>query len=229
MKKSIQKVILCLLIIALSVGVWRWIPARYPISSVQVFGAHPHLTQTELMDTVIPYLNDGFFGLNGHDLHDALKHSPWLETVTIRRIWPSRIQIYLEEYRPQVRWNQTGVMSSTGSFIPTPLTALDNALPLLEGPDEQRALVFATYQALNRLLEPYFILQLSLAPWGSWRLQLNNSVEVTLGKTDIQARLQRFLDAMPTLENQKREIATVDLRYTSGFAVGWRTNSRTEQ
>ena len=50
--------------------------------------------------------------------------------------------------------------------------------------------------------------------------------EIRLGRRDIDERLYRFFDVVaPALANELKRVAYVDLRYTNGFAVGWRDTS----
>ena len=45
----------------------------------------------------------------------------------------------------------------------------------------------------------------------------------SLGRREIDERLYRFFDVVaPALANDLKRVAYVDLRYTNGFAVGWR-------
>ena len=58
---------------------------------------------------------------------------------------------------------------------------------------------------------------------GSWRLVLGGGQEVRLGRRDLDERFYRFFDVVaPTLAAELKRIEYVDLRYTNGFAVGWR-------
>jgi cell division protein FtsQ len=46
---------------------------------------------------------------------------------------------------------------------------------------------------------------------------------VRLGRRDVDQRLERFFAvAAPVLRDDFERIEYVDLRYTNGFAVGWR-------
>jgi cell division protein FtsQ len=58
---------------------------------------------------------------------------------------------------------------------------------------------------------------------GAWRLVLRGGQEIRLGRRDIDERLYRFFHVVtPALTAVLPRVEYVDLRYTNGFAVGWR-------
>jgi cell division protein FtsQ len=64
---------------------------------------------------------------------------------------------------------------------------------------------------------------LELDARGSWRMELSNGFELRLGREEFDRRLRRFARiAAPLLTPRAPEVAYVDLRYSRGFAVGWR-------
>jgi cell division protein FtsQ len=64
---------------------------------------------------------------------------------------------------------------------------------------------------------------LTLDERGAWRLVLGGGQEIRLGRRDIDERLYRFFDVVaPALAAELKQVEYVDLRYTNGFAVGWR-------
>jgi len=64
---------------------------------------------------------------------------------------------------------------------------------------------------------------LSMDERGSWRLVLRGGQEIRLGRREIDERLYRFFDVVaPSLAADLNRVEYVDLRYTNGFAVGWR-------
>src|SRR5208282_5937771 len=58
---------------------------------------------------------------------------------------------------------------------------------------------------------------------GAWELLLDNGVTVRLGNRQVDERFERFATAALHLISQRAtDIAYVDMRYSNGFAVGWR-------
>ena len=65
---------------------------------------------------------------------------------------------------------------------------------------------------------------LRLDPRGPWEVVLANGISVRLGRRQLQERLDRFLRiGAPLVTSRATDIAYLDMRYSSGFSVGWRT------
>lgn len=66
-------------------------------------------------------------------------------------------------------------------------------------------------------------MRLELAQRGSWRFRLDNGMQVILGTHEKKQRLHRFVKAYnQSLKKDQASIAYVDMRYTTGMAVGWK-------
>jgi cell division protein FtsQ len=64
---------------------------------------------------------------------------------------------------------------------------------------------------------------LELDARGAWNLTLDNGVMVRLGRRQVDERFERFVLAAAKLVSQRAtDITYVDMRYSNGFAVGWK-------
>jgi cell division protein FtsQ len=60
----------------------------------------------------------------------------------------------------------------------------------------------------------------------AWTIELDDGLEVILGRTDFDLRLERFAQLVPAaLGERLREAGQLDMRYTNGFAVRWRSGA----
>ena len=61
---------------------------------------------------------------------------------------------------------------------------------------------------------------------GAWELDLANGVTVRLGRRQFDERFDKFITAAVKIVTQRGDdIAYIDMRYTNGFAIGWRSSS----
>ena len=59
---------------------------------------------------------------------------------------------------------------------------------------------------------------------GAWEFDLANGVTVRLGRRQVDERFEKFMHTALKLVTQRGEdIVYVDMRYTNGFAIGWRS------
>jgi len=58
---------------------------------------------------------------------------------------------------------------------------------------------------------------------GAWEFDLSDGVTVRLGRRQFDERFEKFMSAALKLVTQRGDdIQYIDMRYTNGFAIGWR-------
>jgi cell division protein FtsQ len=98
-------------------------------------------------------------------------------------------------------------------------------LPNLYGPGGSEQTALQGYRNMQSLLDTseLYIVEMFLSERFAWNIQLNTGVKLNLGRTEFIDRLQRFVDLLPLISQQDRQVDYVDLRYDTGLAVGWKT------
>ena len=124
------------------------------------------------------------------------------------------------------RWGEDGLVNQYGEiFIPDSL-GQQQSLPQLNGPEGMQSRVMEQYQVFSQMLtmSGLRIDELDLSERGSWVLRLDNGVLVTIGRSDVTERLQRFITLHDRyLYSQMDEIEALDLRYHNGISVRKKT------
>jgi cell division protein FtsQ len=98
-------------------------------------------------------------------------------------------------------------------------------LPRLSGPDGTESQVAQRYLSVQgRMLEAGMrIAALRLDERGAWEMDLDSGVTVRLGRREVDERIDRFIHtASQVISHRLNEIAYIDMRYSNGFAIGWR-------
>ncbi len=119
-------------------------------------------------------------------------------------------------------------MNVSGELLDKEAKDLPGDLPSLSGPDGTQIQVAKRYFQLDARLQQRGLkaVSLSLDARGSWGLGLSNGVQVRLGAVDVENRASRFFVALDrVLEPLSDKIHYIDMRYTNGFAVGWKENA----
>jgi cell division protein FtsQ len=61
---------------------------------------------------------------------------------------------------------------------------------------------------------------------GAWQLDLANGITVRLGRSQVDERFEKFMSAaLGIVRHRAGDISYVDMRYTNGFAIGWRSGA----
>jgi len=173
-------------------------------------------------------LTGGFLSVNLDQVRHALDALPWVDRARVRRIWPAGLHVTISEQVAAARWGESGLLNTRGELFVTDVRQMPAELPLLAGPmgtEQQVAHLYLEFQ--TRLLPLGMrIGGVTLDPRGAWRVQLTNGVELRLGREAPEQRMERVIHpAAPIVNARASELAYVDLRYSNGFALGWRNGA----
>ena len=199
-------------------------PGTFPIKSVRIEGEFLHLSPAVLKESVINVVRGGFFDVNVETIQKTLLKNPWVEKVSVLRVWPDGLKVQVAERVPVARWNDEGLLTENAVFFTPDLESMPENLPLLSGPENTYKMLWDTYQVINAVLEVknLKINYLILNDRRAWKFRLDSGVQVILGKGQIEKRINRFADyAYPALKNDMERISTIDMRYTNGFVISW--------
>ncbi len=204
----------------------------FAIRGVTVVGDVSHYNAISLRANVMPRLKGTFFTLDLSATRQVFETMPWVRQAVVRRDFPNRLKVQLEEHQPVAYWGAEGdshLLNSFGEVFEVNLGELEqDVLPRLNGPDGQSAQVLATFQTLQLLMTPLDLSLewLELTPRGAWRAQLEGGAALELGSgrlDELVARVERFLktvtQAAARYDRHVSQLATVDLRHTDGYAI----------
>lgn len=200
----------------------NWEPRLLPVRVIAVEGELHHHSSQLLQQTISERLRGGILTADLHDLKAAAEDLAWVGRASVRRVWPDRLQVEIEEHRPVARWNRDGLVTAEGVIFRPGTGTVPAGLPLLEGDDQRAPEVVRRYQKWrdDLMLVGHLIQTLSVDPRGAWRVELVIGTELHLGTEAVEQRLARFIASAGQLEAAGR-LLMVDLRYSNGFAVKW--------
>jgi cell division protein FtsQ len=215
------------------VASFAWIIVRAldnPIDTVTVQGRFQRVSPMELEQAVRERINDaGLVSVDLAGLQGSLDQLPWVDTVSVARVWPRGLQVRVVEQVAAARWGSNGLLNARGELFLSESRFIPPELPRLSGPKGSEGMVAQRYLAIQgRLVEGGVrIAALRLDARGAWEIDLDNGVRVRLGRRQVDERFERFVAAALRLVVQRSaEMSYVDMRYTNGFAVGWRNGTR---
>ena len=211
-----------------------WV-ARHPalaIGSIVVTGDVTHNNAVTLRANVAPRLSGNFLSLDMEQARRAFEAVPWVRRALVRREFPDRLQVVLQEHRAVALWGPEGesrLLNSFGEvFEANPGEVDDDALPRLLGADAQAAQVLTMYQSLQPVFEPMDLAleQLELTGRGGWRARLDTGASLELGRgspAEVLERTQRFLKTITQVSSRYGRrpdaLETADLRYQDAYAI----------
>jgi cell division protein FtsQ len=198
---------------------------RTAIASIQVVGDVRRINTGDIAARLDHNVAGGYFTANLGNIRQAAMQSPWVENAVVSRQWPDVVRVQLSERQPVARWGEKGLISSRGEvFVPPELIDADS-LPILFGPPDKAHFVMEQYRVMNGILRELnlHIVALELTDRMGWMLRLDNGIELVVDRVDTIPKMQRFAYLYQRqLAPDVAAIASVDLRYRNGIAVGWK-------
>lgn len=228
-----------------AVATVRWVvrmPA-FDIRGIIVAGEVSHNNAATLRANVAPRLAGTFFSIDLGRVRAAFESVPWVRHAVVRREFPNRLLVTLQEHKAVAYWGQDGELRLINNFGEVFEANVDEVeqdnLPRLNGPDGQGPEVLAMYRLLQPLFAPMDLPvdELDLSSGGSWRVGLDTGATIDLGRgsaDDITARVQRFLKTLTQVTSRygrrPNALESADLRHDNGYAIrlrGVSTNAST--
>jgi cell division protein FtsQ len=195
---------------------WLLLPEHFPLTRVEFRGTLERTTRTEL-ERALPRISGNFFAADLAQVRASVERLPWVRQVAVRRAWPGRLEISVEEHVALARWGDEALVNTYGERFGG---KTDQLLPVFIGPAGTQAEMARRYAKFTAIVTPLAtkIERVVLSPRHAWQLRLANGLHVALGRdADLaEERLRRFVAVYPAVNNKNEY---VDLRYPNGFAV----------
>lgn len=206
---------------------------RLPVFALKVIQVEGEVTRNSVSTiraNAAPKVAGNFFTTDLLNDKRAFESVPWVRQAVVRRVWPNRLAVRLEEHRPVALWGNDSatdkLVNSHGELFEANLGDVeDDSLPTLSGPDGSAAHLLAMLERLK----PVFgrldanVDALSLSGRGSWRAELDSGAEVELGRgsdDEVLARTDRFVGTLTQVTSRyQRPLEYADLRHNDGYAV----------
>jgi cell division protein FtsQ len=191
----------------------------FPMKEVRVLGTLQNVTREQVEATVRTQLAGNFFTVDLAGARQAFERLPWVRRVEVRRIWPDRLHVVLDEHVAIARWGDSGLVNSHGEVFSA---ASDAKLPVFNGPPGSAAEMASRYalfrDELARVRQAPA--EVTLSQRRAWELRLTSGLVLKLGRDRIDERLATFLSVYEgTVAPVSTRLDYVDLRYPNGFAV----------
>ena len=216
---------------------WLMRAPAFAIRAIQLDGELSRNSVPTIRANATPRLAGNFFSVDLKQAQAAFETVPWVRRAVVRRVWPDRLVVRLEEHRAAALWQGAeGVAGDVGAvdrlvnsfgevFDANLGDVEDDELPVLSGPDGSAPLMLALLRSVQPVLEPLGleVERLHLSGRGSWRLDLDSGARIELGRgseAEVLARTERFARTLTQVTGLwKKPLEYADLRHPDGYAV----------
>jgi cell division protein FtsQ len=229
---AIAAIVFALALVALAAAGLAWAARRpqFQFADVRLEGDLQRNSVTTVRANAMPHLAGNFFTMDLARTRAAFEQVPWVRRAAVRRVWPDRLVVSLEEHQPVALWegdeNSDKMVNSHGEVFEANVGDVeDDSLPQFAGPDGTSAQVLLMY----RRLQPLFaamdaeVTVLRLSVRGSWKVDLDDGATIELGRgtqDEVAERTARFVRTLPQVLNKfHAPLENADLRHAEGYAV----------
>ena len=195
-----------------------------PIRTIQLSGSFQYIDQKEVESTLQAYIGEGFFSLDIHEVQKTLAHKSWAESVSIRRIWPDRLNIKIVEKKPVARWDDKHLISDRAVVYAASTSEFEH-LPLVSSVNTSPEKILVRYYRLALRFRPLdeTVISVLMDSRGALDIELASGLKIKVGRDDIERKIERLATIyLQQIQPRRSEIDLVDLRYANGFAVAWK-------
>lgn len=232
---AISNVCMAIFIMAVAAGIVGWLIQKpvYALQTVKVQstggGELRHVNALTVKSIALPNIKGNFFTVNLDEVRTAFEAVPWVRVASVRREWPDRLVVSLEEYQPLGVWGNEGQLLSTkGDLFTVNMAEAEEDYDLLKfsGPDGSEKEVLARYREFcKRFAEIHLVpKEIRLSNRYAWSVRLDNGMNVEFGRekdqNTIDELMNRLKEAYPQLaEKTDNRIENIDMRYPNGLAL----------
>ena len=219
---------------------WLMRSPLFPIRGIQLDGDLARNSVPTIRANAAPQLAGNFFSVDLQQGRAAFETVPWVRRAVVRRVWPDRLAVRLEEHRAAALWEGSDeadaerLVNSFGEVFDANVGDVeDDSLPSLKGPAGSAATMLSLYRRLQPVLArlEMGVTRLQLSGRGSWRVELDTGAALELGRgseDELMARGERFVRTFSQVAARWRQpLEYADLRHTDGYAVRLRGVSTT--
>ena len=217
---------LIMIAVLLALGALVWRVANFDmfaVNGIEVVGNVRHVTREQVETIASNELKGTIFTVDLGGARAAFEKLPWVRRVDIRRRWPDRLEVAVQEHRALARWGNTALVNRQGEVFEG---ASNERLVVFEGPQGSASEITHSYLALiGRQVKSVHVSERR-----AWSLRMDDGTAIELGRFAVNERLRRFVAVYPrSVGTLAGTVDYIDLRYTNGFAVRVNNKKRSER
>jgi cell division protein FtsQ len=203
-------------------GAWLLLRSElFPVREIEVTTAVKKTSKQDVQAAVRGRIAGNFFAVSPAEVRMGLEKLPWVRSASVRRVWPDRLEVALEEHVALARWGDDALVNIYGERFSG---RTGDALPLFVGPAGTEREVARRYRRFTQIVMPLGtpLERVVLTPRFAWQLRLGSGLNIMLGRDGdaAEGRLRRFVEVYElAVRKSQSKHEYVDLRYPNGFAL----------
>jgi cell division protein FtsQ len=216
---------ICLLLVVTGIYLASRKEPVFLLKSIKVKGAS-QLTEAEILKRAYPHLSDSIFKTDMDKVRQAIADHPFVKEVRVKRVYPFSILIDVKERIPSALWVTAGgeikVLDEDGRTYRGLSKRDDKSLLLINTAEKDDARsVFRQVSTWDErgILKKDAISEVAYRNGNVTVFNIEDGVEIVLGKEDQNERLKRALAVLNDAKKRGLIIKCIDARFEAGAIV----------
>ena len=189
----------------------------YPINVVEITSTSSNYDNEKINDIVLSIQGQDLLSLDLNDIKSNIRSDGWIRDVEIKKSFPDKLEIIIIPQEPYAIYNSK-IMMTDGTIIEASLLPTD--LPIIHDHTYDSLGSMNTMILTGNLLQK---LDLDIK-----KIEIHNSLIKVFTSTNIlisdrdnyEVNLNRLVLSFKDLQKLfKRDIKSIDMRYSNGFAI----------
>ena len=189
----------------------------YPINEVEITSTSSNYDNEKINDIVLSIQGQDLLSLDLNDIKSNIRSDGWIRDVEIKKSFPDKLEIIIISQEPYAIYNSK-IMMTDGTIIKASLLPTD--LPIIHDHTYDSLGSMNTMILTDNLLQK---LDLDIK-----KIEIHNSLIKVFTSTNIlisdrnnyEVNLNRLVLSFKDLQKLfKRDIKSIDMRYSNGFAI----------
>ncbi len=186
-----------------------------------------HQNPAFIKQAIVRQLRGNLMTVQLDAVQNTFSQAPWIRHANVRRVWPNRLWVVLEEHQAVATLNEDYLVNQQGEAYMAVADDSTAELPVLIGERQDAALMLARFRELNAWLAPskLTVNRLFLSERRAWTAVLSNRVTLEIGRDDLKPlaaqRVSQWAKTWATAQQAAGAVGSlhVDLRYPNGYAI----------
>lgn len=213
MPKILIIIIIFLLSLLLVISDWF----VYPIDEVEITSTSSYYNNKKIDDIVASIQGQDLLSLDLSDIKRNIRSDDWIKDVEIKKSFPDKLEIIIIPQRPYAVYNSK-IMMMDGTIIRASSLQLD--LPIITDHTNDSLSSMSTLILTSEFLEK-IDLDIKKIEIHDSLIKVFTSTTILISDTDnYEKNLNRLVLIFEDLQKLfKRDIKSIDMRYSNGFAI----------
>jgi cell division protein FtsQ len=182
-----------------------------------------YLSREEILENAGVTPQTSLLLLNAEGVRAALKRDPRVAEATVRKFYPDRLEIVIEEREAFARWQRAGkfnLIARDGTVLESDIGSKAADLPLVVGIGAEKSAA-ALLDLIERFPSIREVVRAGvLIAERRWNLRLKNGIDVRLPEEDPALALERLVELDRRKQIMTRDLTVIDLRVPDRVVVG---------